>query len=335
MGEDHVHESMRGLIENFWTTQAIYAATRLGLPELLRAGPRSCDVLASESGAHRGALCRLMAALATVGVVVEREPHLFELSPMGRRLCQGPDALDGWAITVGEVVWSTWGELLHSVRTGESAFQKVHGVSRYDYLDRDPEAAGRFDASMALFSRAAAAAIVAGFDFSSCEELVDVGGGTGELLLTILGRHPALRGTVFERARLQRAAEEAILAADLAGRCRFVAGDFRLHVPAGASAYILKDVLHNWSDDDAVGILRNCRESMPPDGRVLVIEALRPGGPEAATKGFLDLHMLVMHGGLRRGEEELRELFGAAGLRLSRVVPTAGPSIVEGVPAAT
>ena len=330
MGEENARERMRGLIENFWTTQAIHAATRLGIPELLRDGARSCDALASETGADRGALCRLMSALTTVEVFIEEQPHSFVLSPLGRQLCKGPDALDVWATTAGGLVWSAWGELLHSVRSGKSAFQKVHGASRYEHLDVDPDAASEFDASMAVFSRAVAASIASSYDFSAVERVVDVGGGTGELLFAILSRYPAIRGTLFEKPRLEPAAEEAIVAAGLSERCQFVAGDFRFGAPPGASAYILKDVLHNWSDDEAVSILRNCLQASAPHGRVLVIEALRGEGSLARENGFLDLHMLVMHGGRRRSERDFRELFDAAGLRLTRVIRTSGPAIVEG-----
>jgi hypothetical protein len=273
-----------------------------------------------------------MSALGTAGIVRESGHHVWELTSLGLRLCAGRDSLAPWAMAIGESAWAAWGELFHSVRTGESAFRKVHGVNRYDYLDEDEGAADRFDATMALFSRSVAPSLLSHYDFSWCEELVDVGGGTGELLVTILAEHPSLRGVVFEKRRLRARAERTIGLAGLNPRCRFVAGDFRVGIPEGASAYLLKDVLHNWPDNEAIGILQNCSRAMPSNGRLLVIEALRKEGDRASA--FLDLHMLVMHGGRRRGESEFRQLFESSGLRVARVIPTGGPAIIEGVVAA-
>lgn len=321
---------LREMVDGFWTSQAVYVVAKLGIADLLADGPRDCTTLASAAGVDATALHRLLRMLASLGIFAEAEPETFTLTPLAACLrSDAPGSMRPWTLSMGELAWQPWGELLHSVRTGESAFARVHGASRYEYLERHPDEAANFADAMSVFSAQAAAAIVADYDFSRFQEVVDVGGGHGGLLATILDANPQATGILLDRPDVAAEAETTLREQGLAARCRCVGGDFFESVHEGADAYILKDVLHNWDDERAAAILRNCRSAMVPTGRILIIDpVIRPGNEPDFAK-LLDLHMLVMHGGRERTEEELGVLLRDAGLRLLRTIPTAGGRIVE------
>ena len=227
-----------------------------------------------------------------------------------------------------EWLWDAYGHTLHSVCTGEAAFTAVHGQPLYEYLDGHPDAAATFHAAMSGFSAHEQAAILDADDFSATATIVDVGGGEGALLEAILAHNPRAAGLLFDRA-------PAAAHATRHPCVGVVVGDFFTRVTAGGDLYVLKSVLHNWPDEQAVTILRNCREAMAPDGRVLVAERVigDDGGPSEAA--VFDLNMLVVAGGRERTAREHAALFAAAGLTVTRVVPTASPlSLVEGTRAA-
>ena len=229
--------------------------------------------------------------------------------------------------------WSAWGEVLHSVRTGETGLEKALGVSEYEFLEQHPEEASHFNAAMLGFHGAEPAAIVDAFDFSGAQRVVDVGGGSGNLITTILRDNPGLRGVLFDLPQATIDGEKTIAATGLADRCRVVAGDFFEAVPDGGDAYLLSHILHDWGEEECLRILSNCRRAMSDQGRLLIVEwVLRPGDEPDPAK-LLDLVMLVMPGGQERTEEEYRALLARAGFTLTRVVPTASPaSVVEAVP---
>ena len=234
----------------------------------------------------------------------------------------------------GEWWWSAWGEVLHSVRTGETGLEKALGVSEYEFLEQHPEEASHFNAAMIGFHGDEPAAIVEAYDFSGAQRVVDVGGGSGNLLGTILAANPTVQGTLFERPQVVPDAERNLAAAGVADRCEIVGGDFLESVPDGGDLYIVSHCIHNWDEESCVRILANCRRAMAPGGRLLIVEAVVSPGDEPDPAKILDLAMLLVPGGEERSEDEYRALLEKAGFRLTRVVPTrTSASLIEAVPA--
>lgn len=321
---------LRELIMGFRTTQLLHVAARLGLADRLRDGPRTAHALAPLLGAHPRALHRLMRALVVVGVLDHRGDDGFALAPLGDQLrSDRPDSLHALAVLYGERwLWQAYGAMFDSVRTGAAAFPRVHGLDFFDYLAENPEAGASFDAAMSGYSASEATALADAYaEFGTMQHIVDVGGGRGALLRTLLDRFGNLRATLFDRA--------AVVAGVSDGDPRLarVPGDFFKCVePAGADAYLLKSVIHDWSDDDALTILRACRHAMTPHSRLLLIERVLPDDdPKSAPDAVLfDINMLVTLGACERTRREYATLFAAAGLRATRFVPTACPlTIIE------
>jgi hypothetical protein len=317
---------LRQMVMGFRLTQAVHVAARLGLADALHERPASADDLAPQVGADPAALARLLRALASVGLFAAAADGTWRTTPLGDGLRRdAPGSVHALACLYGEEwLWSAYGRMLHSACTGEPGFDDVHGQPLYAYLDGHPDAAATFHAAMSGFSAQEQAAILAAYDFSNTATIVDVGGGEGALLAAILDAHPRVQGLLFDLA-------PAAVHARTRSRMGVVVGDFFTHVTAGGDLYVLKSVLHNWPDDRAVTILSNCREAMAGGGRVLVAERVvtDDGGPAEAA--LFDLNMLVVAGGRERTAAEYRELFAAAGLAVTRVVPTASPlSLVEG-----
>ncbi|HEX2278303.1 MAG TPA: methyltransferase [Candidatus Tectomicrobia bacterium] len=266
---------------------------------------------------------------------VETEDGRFALTPLADGLrSKAPVSWRAFAIFCGESWhWRAWGELLHSVHTGQPAFEYAFGTGAFDYFAAHPEAARIFDAAMTSGGSLQNRAVVTAYDFSA-GTTVDVGGGEGALLTTILGAYPSARGLLFDLPHVIEAATNLIAKAGLEARCDVVSGSFFEQVPVGGSIYILKRIIHDWDDGRARVILKNCRTAMSDSGRLLLIEhVLVPGNAPSWTK-LLDLEMLVItSGGRERTEEEFRALLDSAGFALQRVIPTASPiSIIEAVP---
>jgi hypothetical protein len=261
----------------------------------------------------------------------------FALTPLGAVLrSDAPGAVRSTVIALsGTFFWAAWGEVLHSVRTGETGMQKALGMTEYDYLAEHPEDASHFNAAMIGYNADEAAAIVDAYDFPGSGMVVDVGGGSGTLLGTILAANPGLRGVLFERPQVVPEAERNLTVAGVADRCEFVGGDFLQAVPEGGDVYITSHCIHNWDEADCVRILANCRRAMPPRARLLIVDAVIRAGDEPDPAKILDLVMLVVPGGQERSEDEYRILLEKAGLRLTRMIPTRARSgsIIEAIPA--
>lgn len=335
-GPEDPAATLRSLIAGYRVSQAIHVAASLGIPDLLADGPRTSDDLASDSGSHPDTLYRLLRALAAVGVLHEAEERSFSLTSMGDCLrSDAPDSLGGMATYVGApYYWNTWGLLLHSVRTGENAFHALHGTGVWEYRADHPEESAIFDAWMTAMTRAANASLLEAYDFGRFDTLVDVGGGQGALLAAVLGKHLSLHGVLFDQPHVVAGAPQVLEEAGVADRCRVESGSFFEAVPEGGDAYLLKAIVHDWEDAEAVEILRVCRRAMPLEGTLLVVErVLDPPNQGAETK-FSDLNMLVAPGGRERTLGEFQALFESAGFRLRDRTPTAGPlAVIAGMPA--
>jgi len=335
---EHIRE-LQQLVGGYRVSQAIYVVATLGIPDLLRDGPRGTDELAHATGTHAPALTRVLRFLAGVGLFSEADPGRFSLTPLGAGLRSDvsgsvrPTAL--WLI--GGPAWQSWGHLLHSVRTGETAFQQVHGMGLFDYFAQHPDSAATFHAAMTSNTAGSGTAITTAYDFSGIRRLVDVGGGHGLLLATVLRAHPTMRGVLFDRPEVVASATAVLEEAGVADRCEIVGGDFFSDALPVGDAYILRQIIHDWDDARATEILANCRRAMQEASRLLVVErAVDPDPRRALSVLHLDLQMLVNVGGIQRTDAEYRVLFSGAGFRLTTVVPlrdAATYCVFEGVPA--
>jgi hypothetical protein len=322
-----------------WITQTIYVAAELGLADLLAAGPASADHLAERTGSDPSALYRFCRALAAFGMLEERPGRLFALAPAGRVLAaDAPGGFrDGVRLQSG-AVFRAWGEVLHTVRTGEPGFVKAYGMDYFAYLDRNPDEVELLNKAMAATMPAAIAAADL-YPFDDCATVVDVGGGDGSLLCSVLARRPKLRATLQEIPQTVEQARARIAEAGFADRVEVVGRSFFDGVVPGADVYILSRVLHDWDDEHASAILRQVRAAMPSTSRLVIIDSvLRP--EEGGMLSVLgDLLMLVVLGGRERTEPEWRDLLAAAGFSPRRVLDdggsgvTRGHSVIEAFPA--
>ena len=328
-------QGMLDLISGFWISQAIYVAAKLGIADLLKEGPKSAAVLASQASADESSLYRALRTLASRGIFSENTGRLFGLSPAAEWLrSDKPGSLRPYAIMMGEQwVWHSVGEMLHSVRTGESGFEHVFGARTFDYYAEHPHAARFAVEGMTSRSAEENVAIVGAYEFNRISTIIDVAGGQGTLLSSILTANPALRGTLFDMRHVVDAAGPLILQAGLQGRCDVAAGNFFDCIPTGADVYILKKVIHDWEDNDARTILSNCRKAMSNSSRLLLVEVIIPAPNEPSFGKMLDLLMLAYAGGLERTEDEYLKLLTSAGFRIQRIVPTNSTvSIIEAFP---
>lgn len=329
-------ETLLGIARGFRTAQALYVAAGLGIADLLADGARSVDELATASGTHAPSLYRLLRALASIGIFAEDDTGRFRLTPLAEPLCaNAPCSVRNMIRFLGApMLVESWTQLLYSVETGQPAFNHLHGMGLYAYLDQHPGAAAIFHAGMAATARHPA--VLAAYDFAGASVVVDVGGGNGTLISAILHAYPALRGILFERPEIAAGARERMEREGLAGRCEVVGGSFFEAVPEGGDLYILSDVLHNWGDEEAIEILASCRRAMTESGRLLVIQQVLPPGNEPSLGKFADLNMLTVLGGRERTEDEFRRLLAGGDFALIRVIATSDSySIVEAVPTGT
>lgn len=292
-------------------TQALYVATKLGIAELLADGSRSVEELAHASGAHAPSLYRLLRALASLGVFAQEDDGRFRLTPLAELLrADVPGSMRAVILNLGGFGYRIWGDLLYSVQTGGNAFEHVFGMPSWQYRAQHPEEEALFNAFMAERARQRRTALLAAYDFSDAQLVIDIGGGDGTLLAGILAANPRVRGVLFDQPQVSEAARATLQAAGVAERCAIVGGDFFEAVPSGGEIYVLSVVLHDWPDDRASDILRTCRRAIAPGGRLLIIErVIRPGNQPSAGK-FMDLRMMLEHvGGHERTEGNGRACF--------------------------
>ncbi len=327
---------MLGLIYGRFIAQALFAAAAFGVADHIAAGTVQTAALARAVGAEPSALGRLLRALASQGVLSEIESERWSLTAAGE-LLRGdvPGSLRDLArFFAAREHGSAWLALDHSLRTGKSAFEAVHGMDAWRFGLEHPEFAQVFNAAMTSLAGSVHRAIADAYDFSGIDVLVDVGGGYGKLMECILARNPQLQGIVFELPHVAAQTERVLQASAVAGRCRAVAGDFLTEIPVRADAYIMTAVLHDWDDEASLAILRNCRRAMKPRGRVLLGEFVLKPTDEPDLGRLVDLEMLVILGrGRERTAEEFRVLLDAAGLSLTRIIPLpVGTSLIEATP---
>jgi O-methyltransferase domain len=307
------------------------AVCELGVADHLAKGPRSVEDLARLTHAHAPSLCRALRALACRGIFTEARPGVFDLTPLAQPLrSDHPESLrDAYPLIPADI--QAWAAIDYSLRTGQAAFDHVHGKGYFEYMAEHPHESARFDASQQAVTRREVRAM-SGYDWGAFHTIVDVGGGNGAFLAGLLARHPSLRGTVFDRPHVVVGAHKILADHGVADRCEVVGGSFFDSVPAGADAYLLKRIMFAWNDEQSVTLLRAVRAAMHDSSRLLLVEpVLEPG--DAFNPGKLyDVLLLVMAGGGARSTEQLEKLFAQADLKLVRVVPTRLQPIVEASP---
>jgi hypothetical protein len=325
------------LIFGAMAAQTVGTAARLGVADLLGDGERTATEVAASTGADPGATTRLLRALAALGLLTETSPDTFALTVDGVPLRRDrPGSLHALAALLTDATeFGAWQRLDDAVRTGKTTFGAVFGTDYFSYLKEDPPLSATFNAAMSQFAQAAAAVLPDRYPFSRFTTVADIGGGDGTLLAAILGTHPGLRGILFDT-------EEGVAQADitLSGYdVEIHTGDFFTEVPGAADLYLIKSVLHDWDDDHCVTILRNCRQAIPDDGRLLIVEAMLPETVDGSTPplSYLnDLNMLVLLGGRERTRTEFDTLCRRAGFTLTDVIPLPPPvpfSVLEAAPA--
>jgi len=321
---------MNQLIRGYWTTQAIFVAAELRIADFLADGPKDPDELGKQAGVKGDMLYRVLRALASIGIFAEDEAGRFMLTPLAETL-RGDSGQRAYARLHGGELYQSWARLLEAVRSGNAAFVEAFGMPAFEYFSKNSERGTVFDKAMTGHHGAEADPMLDAYDFSGFHELVDVGGGNGQLLTAILKRHSQMKGVLFDLPAVVDRARPAVEASGVRERCRVVGGSALESVPPGADAYLLRHVVHDWRDEDAATMLRHCGTAMKPDGKVLVVEIVVPAGNDPSFAKWMDL-MMVTYGGKERSEKQYRSLFASAGLKLTRIVPTkAGISVIEGV----
>ena len=315
------------LIGHF-TTQCLHTAAVLGLPDLIAKGNTSATELASATNCDRDSIQRLMRTLCSLGVFSQGSDDSISLTPLGATLRSDiPESVREMAILMASPpMWSAWDSLVESLRTGAPSFASRNGATIYQYLARHADLGGVFDRFMSAQSNLHNAAIIDAYDFSGIETLVDVGGSRGATVCAVLARYPTMKGVVFDRPEVVVNAEPD--PAQLTERCQFAGGDMLASVPAGGDAYLIKRVLMDSTDREAVTVLENCRAAMQPAGRILIIDPMLPDKNVPHPNWLMDINALVVHGGACRTAAQFSNLLTFAGFGTPRVIATRSPNFI-------
>jgi O-methyltransferase/methyltransferase family protein len=317
----------------FVASAALYTVVKLGVADLLKDGPKSTEEIAKKTGAKEDGIYRVLRALAGAGVFEETAPRTFALTPTAELLqadrADSAKPMIEWICC--KMHFDTYSEMLHSVKTGETVTEKVYGMACFPYFEKNPDVSAVFNAAMTNLSQMIVPAVLDAYDFSwlNGKTLVDIGGGHGFAITSILKKYPEIHGGVADLEHVVAGATERIQSAGLAARCKTHAVDFFAAVPT-ADAYVMKHIIHDWNDEKAITILKNCARAGRGKTRVILIESVIQPGNEPAFAKWLDLEMMLLPGGKERTEAEFAALFEKAGMRINRIVATKSPaSVIE------
>jgi SAM-dependent methyltransferase len=336
MGEsmfDPITEQMFAMIRGFWVSQIVGALAELKIPDRLAKGALRHDELAKEIGCDSQATYRLLRASASVGVISAMSDGRFGLTQLGEKLrSNAPGSMRDIAVAItAPGHWLSWGRLAEAVRSGKRQTQATLGRELFQYYAENPDEGSAFTGAMSNVSTMIAADLARVLDTSTAEHVVDIGGASGAIIAALLESNPALRGTILELADVVPRARTALAERGLSSRCQVVEGNFFKAVPP-ADIHILKQIIHNWDDEQSVRILSNCAHSLRRNGRVILIEHVLPEDGRFSYAPLMDLNMLVLLPGCERTAKQYSELFDAAGLRLDRLIETASPMhVIEGL----
>ena len=321
------------MLSGLWLWWMLYVVAERGVADLLADGPRTSAELAQATGLHEPSFYRLLRSLTGFGVFTEESPRRFALTPLSSTLKTGDPSAGRELVLTQQWVSRAVAELPRVVASGETGMQLAFGMPVFEYLMQHPQESADFNRTMIAFAGAELRAVAAGYDFSGVHRIVDVGGGTGALLATVLGRYPLVTGVLFDRPDVIGEARATLTEHGVTERCEVVGGDFFQSTLPSGDVYLMSHILHDWDDDQCVAILRNCRRTVDPGGRLLIIEMVLPSGDEPHPAKIFDMYMLVLTGGMERTAEQYGELLQSGGFRLTRIVPTQSPvSVIEALP---
>jgi orsellinic acid C2-O-methyltransferase len=332
------HDHAFQLVSGFRFTQMVRAVVELKIPDLVAAGPQSAEDLAATTGVKADPLRRIMRCLVTVGVFTGTDEGTFGATPLSECFRDQPGTMRGQALMLATEPYVAFGDIMHTLQTGEPAFEHIYGMPRWDQLTKEPEKAAQFNAAMQARTQQIMGGVAAAYDFSGISSVIDVGGGRGTLLAGLLKAHPHLRGTVFDLEAGVAEADAYLKEQGVRDRCEIVSGSFFDSIPTGHDLYVLKNIVHDWKDAKALAILASCRKAMGPQSLLMLVEHVMPARAEDSADSrriFMDdVQMLVMLAGRERTEDEYAALMRQAGLRLTRVIPTDSIfQLIEGVSA--
>ena len=326
---------MMQMTMGFIVSQAISVAAKLYLADRLADGGKTLSELAEITGTHEPSLYRLLRALTSVGVFQRAADGRYENSPLSEVLRSDvPESIRGAAHMICDREhWHAHGNLLHAVKTGETAFDHTFGMPVFPYYMQNPEPARIFDEAMTSFNNPIGKAVAAAYDFSEAETIADIGGGHGLLLATVLGANSQAKGILFDQPQVVAGAAEVLAANDVAERVETVGGNFFEEIPVEADIYMMKFIIHDWNDEESAAILSNLAKSAKPGARVLLVESVVEEDDSVPSMSkVMDLNMLAMTSGRERTASEYAGLFEKAGFKFTRVIPTPSPmQIVEAV----
>jgi hypothetical protein len=331
--QESLSDTVRQMATGFARTQELYTMVKLDIADHLSDGPKQSHELAHIVDAHPQALHRFLRKLVVLNLLAQDDDGAFRISPMGELLCSNhPESLRTLILYIGEMSYHAQRELLYSVKTGRPAFDYVFGMSFFDFFAEHPEIGAWFNDLMSEGINDRAAGIVAAYDFSQADTIVDVGGGNGTLISAILNANARPRGIVFDRPNVVTEAQLFLDDEGLSDRCQTIAGDvFHDPIPPNGDIYLLSQIVHDWDDDHAKWILRNCRAVLRDSSRLLLIEGIMPEqATEAPATIGSDLSMLMLTGGRERTEAEYRQLLSAAGFQIVSVIPVESSRVYMG-----
>lgn len=323
------------IVSSAWTSAAIYVAAKLGIADLLKDGPRTTEYLSVATSTHEMSLYRVLRAVASAGVFMEQDGRTFANTPMSEALrSDNPNSVRDLTIWINEPEhWKVYGDLIHSVRTGEPAWDKTHGEPVFPYLFKtNPELGDIFNKAMTSYTHQTTGPLLEAYDFSSAQVIADIGGGLGHLLGSVLATNKGTTGVLFDLPEVLSGAPAMLKKYGVEDRVETMCGDFTQDIPVVADIYLLKHIIHDWYDDKNQVILGNIRNNMPDDAKILIIETVVPEGNDPHFSKIIDLEMLAAPGGMERTASEFKDLLEKSGLKLERIIPTKGMmSIIEAV----
>ena len=330
---DSPRQELFSLTQGFKTTQALYVAAKLGVADHLQQGPRKAKALAKEIGANPKALYRLLRHLAAIGIFSKDESGKFGLTPLGELLrTDNPESMRYGVIFTGEENYKAAGNLLHAVRTGETAFDNLYGKGHFDWLAEHADSSSTFNKAMAQSLRRLRNPVES-YDYSGKHLLVDVGGGRGDLISSVLVANPSMKGILYDLPQGSAEARSVLKAKGVENRCSIKNGSFFDSIPTGGDVYVMSRILHDWPDDKVATILGNCRQAIKEDGTLLIRDNVLSDSGERPDSTQLDLTMLIMTGGEERTESEWRSLLQSSGFALARVYKKEGQlDLIEAKP---
>ncbi len=323
------------MAQGFWAAKALQAAAQLEIADLLEEKPKTAQELSKASGVDSNSLYRLLRALASRGIFKEISNDRFENTPLSEAIRTNvPGSVRDYAIFAPHDgnVWA-WTKFMDVVRTGKSSFTDVNGCGYWEYFQKHPEISERYNKAMTAKTSQVISALLKSYDFSQFKSLIDVGGGLGTILVSILNSNPQMRGCLYDQSSVIHAAKSFLEAQGVINLCKLISGDFFESVPEGYDAYLMKNVLHDWEDKQALTILKNCHASIPKHGKLLILEAVLGKDNTCHPGKWMDLHMMVAEGGRERTEQEFRNLLQASDFELKKVIALpAAVAVIEAEP---